>query len=98
MTREDLVKVHHISVSNNKHFEVPHLLSPVFTGRHEDLQRLTQSFEVGPLPQVGFQRRFVLFGLGGSSKTQICLKYIQEHRERYVRYEGYSTTVNSRCH
>ncbi|KAH9203560.1 hypothetical protein DL95DRAFT_147084 [Leptodontidium sp. 2 PMI_412] len=81
MTREELVKVNYISVSNNQHFEVLHLLSPVFTGRDEDLKSLTASFVAINPSQNQHQRRFVLFGLGGSGKTQICLKYIQEHRE-----------------
>ncbi|KAK5260992.1 hypothetical protein LTR40_003095, partial [Exophiala xenobiotica] len=71
------------SVSHNKHFEVPHLLSPVFTGRNEDLELLTTSFAPRPPLQRQHQRRFVLFGLGGSGKTQICLKYVQDQRERY---------------
>jgi GTPase SAR1 family protein len=66
----------------NKYFEVLHLLSPVFTGRNEDLQRLTTAFAPCESPQHRHQRRFVLFGLGGSGKTQICLKYVQDYRER----------------
>jgi hypothetical protein len=82
----DLQTQNNISVPYNKHFEVPHLLSPVFTGRDDDLQCLTTSFAADPPSQGRHQRRFVLFGLGGSGKTQTCLKYIQEHRERYVKH------------
>ncbi|KAK5188831.1 hypothetical protein LTR47_011690 [Exophiala xenobiotica] len=71
------------SVSNNKYFELPHLLSPVFTGRDKDLTCLTTSFATRPPLKRQHQRRFVLFGLGGSGKTQICLKYLQDQRERY---------------
>ncbi|KAJ9496115.1 hypothetical protein H2202_008361 [Exophiala xenobiotica] len=71
------------SVSNNKYFELPHLLSPVFTGRNEVLECLTASFATRSPLQRQHQRRFVLFGLGGSGKTQICLKYVQDQRERY---------------
>ncbi|KAK5215128.1 hypothetical protein LTR96_011450 [Exophiala xenobiotica] len=71
------------SVSNNKYFELPHLLSPVFTGRDEDLKCLTTSFAARPRLPRQHQGRFVLFGLGGSGKTQICLKYVQDQRERY---------------
>ena len=38
------MRLNNISVSHNKHFEVPHLLSPVFTGRDEVPERLTASF------------------------------------------------------
>ena len=29
------------------------------------------------------QKIFVLYGLGGIGKTQICLKFAQDHRNRY---------------
>ncbi|KAK5202612.1 hypothetical protein LTR41_011644 [Exophiala xenobiotica] len=53
------------------------------SGRNEDLELLTTSFAPRPPLQRQHQRRFVLFGLGGSGKTQICLKYVQDQRERY---------------
>jgi hypothetical protein len=71
--------------SYNKYFEVPHSLSPVFTGRDKDLQRLATSLAARKPSEEQDQRRFVLFGLGGSGKTQICLNYLQKHRERYVK-------------
>ena len=82
--RERVLRSHGDLVSYNKQFEVPHLLSPVFTGRDTDLQCLIAAFSSGRPSRGHYQRRFVLFGLGGSGKTQICLKYAQEHRERYV--------------
>jgi hypothetical protein len=33
------------------------------------------------LPKM--QRRFVLYGLGGSGKTQVSLKFAQDNRDRY---------------
>lgn len=30
------------------------------------------------------QRKFVLYGLGGSGKSQLCLKFAEDHRERYA--------------
>ncbi|KIW35358.1 uncharacterized protein PV07_02057 [Cladophialophora immunda] len=73
----------HDLVSNNSYFLVPHLLSTFFTGREDELRSLSAAF-AGRHPLQGHhQRRFVLFGLGGSGKTQICLSYVQSHRERY---------------
>ncbi|KAI9790079.1 MAG: hypothetical protein M1816_005549 [Peltula sp. TS41687] len=69
--------------SYKQYFEVPNLLSPVFTGRDEDLQRLAVSLAARKPSEEQDQRRYVLFGLGGSGKTQICLKYIERYRERY---------------
>ena len=69
----------------------------MFTGREDDLHRLSTSFAARQSSQSQHQRRFVLFGLGGSGKTQICLKYVQAHRERYGRYSdrlaSYELTV-----
>ena len=72
------------------HFEVQHLLNPAFTGRDIDLQRLTTSFAAGSKPRRQHQRRFVLYGPGGMGKTQICLKFVQEQRDRYVECTSYA--------
>ena len=86
MTRlvDDTTEVAWCLASYNKHFEVPHLLSPVFTGHDEIRKSLDTCLgSARRLPQ-SVQRRFVLYGLGGSGKTQICLQYAQKHREEYV--------------
>ena len=66
----------------NKHFEVPRGPSTSFTGREEVLTRL----ETRCLPSSNSkqQRRFVIHGLGGSGKTQICLKFAEDNREEYT--------------
>ena len=71
------------AVSTNKHYHVPYNLSGIFTGRGNVLQKLRD----GCLPQqsndrVVEQKRFVLYGLGGSGKTQTCIKFAQDFRER----------------
>lgn len=40
-----------ILVSHNQHFEVPHLLSSVFTGRDDDIQVLNRAFTSVPSAQ-----------------------------------------------
>lgn len=70
------------------YFEVPHLLSPVFPGRDADIQRVTESFMKLPLFQRQHQQRYVLFGLGGSGKTEIYLKYVQDQRERCLKHSN----------
>lgn len=65
----------------NKYFEVAQHLSPVFTGQAQIGQRLETAF--APFSYgCSKQRRFVLFGMGGSGKTQICLQYLDTHRDR----------------
>ena len=49
--------------------------STLFTGRDEYLQRLRDYF----LSSIDDARKsFLLYGLGGIGKTQICLKFIEE--------------------
>ena len=52
--------------------------STLFTGRDEHLQRLRDYFSSG----TGSKRKsFLLYGLGGIGKTQICLKFIEENAD-----------------
>ena len=66
------------------YFEVPFNLSSTFIGRGDICEELRitclPSEKVSPHKS---QRRFVLFGLGGSGKTQVALKFASDHRERY---------------
>jgi hypothetical protein len=69
----------------NKHYNVSHHVSSIFTGRddiNEELRK--QCLPSEPPYAQKIQKRHVLYGLGGSGKTQICLRFAQEHRERYV--------------
>lgn len=67
----------------NKHFYIPQVVSSIFTGR-EDASRivenalLTSDATVSPRQQ----RRYIIYGIGGSGKTQFCCKFAQDHRER----------------
>ena len=50
--------------------------SALFTGRDEYLQKLRDYFN----PSNGNERKsFLLYGLGGIGKSQICLKFIEEN-------------------
>ncbi|KAI4194798.1 MAG: hypothetical protein LQ350_007568, partial [Teloschistes chrysophthalmus] len=68
----------------NKYFEVPRDPSSVFTGRDEVRERLRDC--CSPSGKINIQRqqkRFVIHGLGGSGKTQVCLKFVEDHREKF---------------
>jgi hypothetical protein len=56
------------------------LASRIFTGREDYLRILGQYF--GPRVQSRPRRHFLLYGMGGAGKTQICLKYVEEHCDR----------------
>jgi hypothetical protein len=46
----------------------------VFTGRHDILTQMREYFSTNP----GKRHVFVLHGLGGTGKSQISLKFIEE--------------------
>ena len=69
---------------HNKYFEVPRNVSSIFTGRQDICRDLQERCVPSDPPSAQkTQKRYVLYGLGGSGKTQVCLKFAQDHRERY---------------
>jgi hypothetical protein len=57
--------------------------SSYFTGRKVYLDKLEAYFS--PRPAGGkSRRRYVLYGMGGAGKTQICLKFIEDYSHLYV--------------
>ena len=70
-----------ISRFRNKHFEVPRNPSPAFPGREEICEQLYGRCLPSGKPNIQRQqKRFVIHGLGGSGKTQVCLKIIAKSR------------------
>lgn len=70
--------------SYNKHFTAKMRVSDIFTGR-EGLARELQSRILPPVdPQTpSEQKRYVLHGLGGSGKTQFCLKFANDNKNKF---------------
>jgi len=69
--------------SVNKYFSIPEPVSSIYTGREgllDDLRRMM--FASASAAQGHTQRRFVIYGLSGSGKTQFCCKFAQDHRQR----------------
>ncbi|KAI9664127.1 MAG: hypothetical protein M1821_007618 [Bathelium mastoideum] len=67
----------------NVHFYIPRLLNPLFTGRTEVVQKIQDALNTREsLP--GGQRRFVLTGLGGQGKSEICIKVANLVRQQSV--------------
>ena len=54
-----------------------------FTGRNEILDKMRRYFE----SDGKLQRVFVLYGLGGSGKSQIAFKFLQDAQDNN-RYDG----------
>jgi hypothetical protein len=66
----------------NEFYIVPHTVNAYFTGRNDIRQRLSDSLIGDGYGSSRAQQRFVLYGLGGSGKTQMCLKFAQDHRQK----------------
>ncbi|MCJ1349722.1 hypothetical protein MMC31_007963, partial [Peltigera leucophlebia] len=68
----------------NKHYCIPRHLSAIFTGRDDIIQEMYKGF-LATNAEITLikQKRFVVYGLGGSGKTQACLKFAQDYRERF---------------
>jgi hypothetical protein len=55
--------------------------SPRFTGRRDYLEKLSRHFNLR-VSQPFHRRSFLLFGMGGSGKTQICMKFTEENTDK----------------
>lgn len=68
---------------HNKFFCVPYNATNIFTGREALTERVERSIlHDASQDSSNMQKRFVLYGLGGSGKTQFCLKFVHDHRQR----------------
>ncbi|RYP60832.1 hypothetical protein DL770_009910 [Monosporascus sp. CRB-9-2] len=66
--------------SNNVHWLVPRSVNPMFTGRRDVVEKIKKA--IIPSTYHG-QKRFVLTGLGGQGKSEVCLKVADELREKF---------------
>jgi hypothetical protein len=73
------------SVSSNEYFDIPQQVSSIFTGRKQLLKEMRGFFIAPPgTSRDSQQRRFVIYGIGGSGKTQFCCKFAEVNRDSYV--------------
>ena len=63
---------------------VPRAASRLYTGRGDLGKRLTHVFSYDPSSSPIQQRTFVIVGLGGTGKSEVCLKFAEDHRDEYV--------------
>lgn len=59
------------------------LSSSLFTGREDFLSALEEFF-IDQGPGEHLRREYLLYGMGGTGKTQIALKFAEKHRSRQV--------------
>ena len=67
----------------NRYYHVPHSVSTIYTGWESVTKEIQRSLLTPQSPVIHRRRRvFVLYGLGGSGKTQFCLKFVHDNRAR----------------
>lgn len=64
-----------------KQYRVPHDVCSTFVGRKDELGTISTAFF--HTQQVDGARKFVVLGMGGSGKTQLCLKFAETYRNRF---------------
>lgn len=68
----------------NKHFYPRQEMTTDFVGR-EDISEILEKSLLSPEANASTrrQKRFVVYGMGGSGKTQICSKFARDNQDRY---------------
>ena len=65
-------------------YDIPDLLSPHFTGRHDELNQIRRAFDSND-SSSSRPTRCVIYGMAGAGKTQLALKYAElvYHERQY---------------
>ena len=67
----------------NKYYFVTQNVSSIYTGWEAIAKDLQESLLLPQSPRIDENRKiYVLYGLGGSGKTQSCLKFVHDNRKR----------------
>lgn len=67
--------------AGNKHWQVPRGVNKLFIGRSEIIDRIKAALQDDGAQHAGKQKVFVITGLGGMGKTEICLQVANILRE-----------------
>ncbi|OCL01599.1 TPR-like protein [Glonium stellatum] len=68
-------------LAGNRHWIVPRPVNNLFTGRAELLDRMWDAFHSNETSGAAEQKRFVVTGLGGQGKSEVCLQLANRMRE-----------------
>jgi len=64
------------------HWLVPRIVNPLFTGRGDIVKRIKEALMSSTTALD--QKRFILMGMGGQGKSEVCLSVVNEVRDLYV--------------
>lgn len=78
-----LTTVGRSEAAGNVHWTITRPVNNLFTGRQSELTRIeTAISQSSKEPVVAQQKRFIITGLGGQGKSEICLKVADSLRQR----------------
>ena len=69
---------------SEKPWTIPRTSYPHFTGRQRVRELLASVLNPAKSLTPPCQRCFVISGLGGTGKSEVCIKFAEEHRDEYV--------------
>ncbi|KAI9656947.1 MAG: hypothetical protein M1831_004495 [Alyxoria varia] len=68
---------------SEKPWTIPRTSHPLFTGRQRVRKRLATVLNPADPSTPACQKCFVISGLGGTGKSEVCIKFAEEHRDDY---------------
>ncbi|CZR50232.1 related to calcium-independent phospholipase A2 [Phialocephala subalpina] len=71
------------NIHGNVHWIVPRAVNSLFTGRSDLLSRIQKALEIKCIFATTKQRRFVITGLGGQGKSEICLQVASSMKQQF---------------
>ncbi|XDG07755.1 hypothetical protein ABKA04_007370 [Annulohypoxylon sp. FPYF3050] len=69
-----------LPTTKNVHWLVERSINPMFTGRRGIISKIKNAFASS---RLDVQKRFVLTGMGGQGKSEVCLKVANELRDQF---------------
>ncbi|KEZ43802.1 hypothetical protein SAPIO_CDS3953 [Scedosporium apiospermum] len=81
----------HQNIAVYYHFYPPQDITPTFVGRRDKIEVVyTALFPTDQFESCPKRNTFVIFGMGGSGKTQFCSKFAYDYRHKYGRPRSYA--------
>ncbi len=71
------------NIHGNVHWMVPRAINSLFTRRSDLLSRIQRTLQSESISAARCQRRFVITGLGGQGKSEICLQVASLMKQKY---------------
>jgi len=82
------------NIHGTVHWMVPRAVNSLFTGRSDLLSRIQKALEIKSIYATPKQKRFVITGLGGQGKSEICLQVATLMKQQYVLTMAFKALYN----